>query len=72
MQKVVFVEEIGKPMRLRTRPIPKPSSGHVLIKVTATMCTSQRIVRLLEIWSLAFIPVLPHDTYGRDRGLFIH
>jgi hypothetical protein len=37
MQKAIFVEEIGKPMTLQSRPIPEPLGGYALIKVMATM-----------------------------------
>ncbi|KAL8790497.1 MAG: hypothetical protein Q9195_006328 [Heterodermia aff. obscurata] len=57
MQKALFVEKVGEPVRLGTKPIPKPKQGQVLIKVESTMINGKI--------------VLPHDTYGRDTGLFI-
>ena len=37
MQKALFVEKVGQPVTLGTKPIPKPKEGQVLIKVESTM-----------------------------------
>lgn len=36
-QKAVFVTEVGKPLELGKRDIPKPGENQVLIKVAACM-----------------------------------
>lgn len=34
----LMVEEIGKPIMLRKRPIPSPAEGEILVKVTVVGC----------------------------------
>jgi NADPH2:quinone reductase len=77
-QKTIFVTEVGKPVTLATRPIPIPKEGEVLIKVTASQSMflvssppSHRNTPNPNIDSKPnHLSVLPHDTYGRDKGLF--
>ena len=73
MQKALIVKNIGKPIVLIDRAIPEPGEGQVLIKITATMSKSLEIPlgssKVLD--AHACYIVLPHDTYGRDAGLFI-
>lgn len=71
MQKAIFVYEVGKPVRLGERAIPSPKIGELLVKVTAAQGEWQAISNEHVTRTLISCTVLPHDAYGRDRGVFI-
>lgn len=69
-QKAVFVHEIGRPVRLVEREVPTPAEGEVLVKDSAAQRKSSLSLRTTFIdWDQ--LKVLPHDSYGRYRGVFI-
>ena len=66
MMKAMVLEEIGKPLRERERPVPDPGPGQVLLKVEAcAICRTDLHVVDGELPDIP-LPIIPgHEIIGR-------